>query len=1101
VDAQGRATELTYAELDARVNQLANYLLSLGLPPESPVGVMLPKSADALVAILGIMKAGMVYLPLDPNYPEERLRYMIEDSGLALVIKDQGFMIKEAALGIDPALIMNLQSLVQSQPTSPPAITLHPDNAAYIIYTSGSTGQPKGVVAHHRGVVNFIMGFLDTYELRPDDRLLQFASFNFDASIADIFLAQSSGGALIFGPPEVYASAEGLLRFLQEEHINYAVLPPSLLAALPEADLPDLRVLVSAGEACTWEVVRRWARGRRFFNGYGPTETSVGVSNYRARPEDESDHAVPIGMPLPNLTFHVLDAHMQPLPVGVPGELYIGGVGVTRGYLNRPDLTAERFLPDPFIELNADDAEKADLRGLEKEKSKEISENPDNLRHLRSQNRLYRTGDLVRRLPDGNLEFLGRVDHQVKVRGYRIELGEIERQLDRHPRVQKSVVVLQETGASKRLVAFFTPEGDPSPEASDLREFLARFLPDYMIPAHLAPLDALPLTPSGKVDRRALAQRPVTLPEDRHEIILPRDERETILARIWAELLGLETVGVEDNFFELGGDSILAIQMISRAAEAGLGVTAKQLFQHPTIAGLAAVAQAGEAVRAEQGVVTGAAPLTPIQRWFFQQAFPHPEHWNQAVLLDVGRPLDAGLLKQAVAALARHHDALRLRFRRDASGAWVQENLGWDVAWQGEASSPENDRRVGAAATPGAEAAGLGTTPRERGWVEVIDLSDIPDDFLAEAVTRHCARVQGGLNLTEGPLFRAAYFDLGQDRGWRLLLVAHHLVIDGVSWRILTEDLQRAYMQLASGQPVQLPRKTTAFIHWARALAGYARTADLADDLAFWREVAAAPNPRLSLRSEESPDANIEARAATETLTLDEETTRALLQDLPAALNAAMQTALLAALAWALRDWTGDARFKLALEGHGRDLALPGVDVTRTVGWFTSLYPLALDITGVGDMREALARVGEIQARVPDHGVTYGILRYLRGEASLAGQEPILGFNYLGQFQGDDQGAFQAAVEDKGPERHLQNPRPHLLDATASIFVGVLTLRIMYPSSLLASERVHALLTAWRQALMILAATLQNETQAQALASDLDMNDDEFDDLLAELDI
>ncbi|HFQ95772.1 MAG TPA: amino acid adenylation domain-containing protein, partial [Anaerolineae bacterium] len=614
VDDAGHAVELTYAELEARSNQLAHYLLSLGLPPESPVGVMLPKSADVLVAILGVMKAGLVYLPLDPAYPEDRLWFMIEDAGVQIVISDQLSVINQKSedrtsdsgprtpdsmtfdvLRFTDYALRITSDEVLSQPTTNPNITLHPENLAYIIYTSGSTGRPKGVMAHHRGVVNFALGFQDKYQLAPGDRVLQFASLNFDASIADIFITMTAGATLVFGPPDITSSAEALLDFLQRERITSAVLPPSLLAVLPDAVLSDLRIVVSAGEACTWEVVKRWAHGRKFFNGYGPTETSVGVSLRQVRAEEANDQPVPIGKPIPNLTFHVLDAHQQPVPVGVPGELYIGGVGVTRGYLGRPALTAERFLPDPFLPL--ENHEDTKTRRHEEEKSKEIRENPLHPRHprrietLSNGQRLYRTGDLVKRLPNGDLVFLGRVDHQVKVRGYRIELGEIERQLDAHPGVQKSAVVLQQTGASKRLIAYFVSESDPPPDAQTLRDFLARFLPDYMIPAHFVPLDALPLTPSGKIDRIDLARRPVALAQAPAGSVLPRDEREAILARIWSELLGLETVGVDDNFFELGGDSILAIQMISRAADEGILITAKQLFQHPTIAGLAAVAE------------------------------------------------------------------------------------------------------------------------------------------------------------------------------------------------------------------------------------------------------------------------------------------------------------------------------------------------------------------------------------------------------------------------------------------------------------------------------------------------------------------------------
>ena len=889
------------------------------------------------------------------------------------------------------------------------------------------------------------------FGLRAGDRFLQFASLNFDASLAEMFIAVDAGGAVVFAPRHILASGDFLIDFLARERINFAILPPSLLAALPAAPLPDLRVLLSAGEACTWEVVRRWAPGRDFYNAYGPTETSIGASYYRARPEDETARPVPIGRPIVNATFYVLDAHMQLAPVGVPGELYIGGMGVTRGYLHRPDLTAARFAPDPFAELNAANAEK----------SATPSAGP----------RLYRTGDLVRWLPDGNIEFLGRVDHQVKVRGYRIELGEIERYLDGHPDVQKSIVVLHETGASRRLVAYFVANGESTAGAESLRDHLARFLPEYMIPGQFVSLETLPVTPSGKIDRRALAQRSLARAETAGVVTLPRDEKEAILARVWAELLGLAEVGVDANFFELGGDSILAIQMISRVADEGVAVTVKQLFQHPTIAELARVAESGQRTAAEQGEVTGRAPLTPIQRWFFEQPFPHPAHWNQAVLLDVGQPLDSNLLQEAVAALVRHHDALRLRFRRDEEGNWIQVNA--SIA---EALSQEPDSQSGV--------------------FTAIDLSPAPDDALAQTITDHCARVQGSLNLTEGPVFRAAYFDLGRERGWRLFLVAHHLVIDGVSWRILTEDLQRAYLQLLQGQPVKLPRKTTAFIHWARALTDYARTADLGADLVFWQDAAALPNPRLPLLSAPAPEANAEAAARTESLHFTSEIAHALRVGLPAAFGADLQTGLLAALAWALRDWTGDARFKLAMESHGRDLDLPGVDITRTVGWFTSLYPAPIDIRNAGDVIGVLSALSAAWKQLPA-AVTYGILRYLRQEDSLAGEEPVISFNYLGQFESGGEGGFQPAKENRDPERHPHNPRPHLLDITASLLGDELTIRFTYPTTLLASDEIQTLMTLFQQAV----SALYEQSQGVSVSDDLILDDDEFDDLFDELDM
>ena len=560
---------LTYAELDRRANQLAHYLQKLGVGPEVLVGIAADRSLEMIVGILGVLKAGGAYLPLDPTYPPERLAYMLEDSNASVLLTQSHLLdrlgVQRKDVKRNPqSAIGNRQfticldtdwEVIAQEPDTVPQSDVTPDNLAYVIYTSGSTGRPKGTMLSHRGLINLTEVQRRALGLSPESRVLQFASASFDGSVWEIFMALCNGATLYLGRQETMASALELAQLLQEEEISHATLPPSMLRVLPTDNLSTLQKIISAGEACTPELVERWSPGRDFFNGYGPTETTVCASLYLCA--DREPVGPPIGRPIANTELYVLDRNMEPVPVGIPGELHIGGVGLARGYLGRPELTAERFVPNPF------------------------STEPGA--------RLYKTGDLVRYLPDGNIEFLGRIDHQVKVRGFRIELGEIEAVLKQHPAVTDGAVVAREdVPGDKRLVAYVIPDHKPGPTVGELRGFLRQTLPEYMVPSAFVFLEALPLSPSGKVDRRALPAPDRTRPTLEREYVAPRTPMEEKLAEICAELLGVEKVGVYDSFFELGGHSLLATQFISRVREAfDVEVPLRALFEHPTVAELA----------------------------------------------------------------------------------------------------------------------------------------------------------------------------------------------------------------------------------------------------------------------------------------------------------------------------------------------------------------------------------------------------------------------------------------------------------------------------------------------------------------------------------
>ncbi|MFQ5420657.1 MAG: amino acid adenylation domain-containing protein, partial [Anaerolineae bacterium] len=631
--------DLSYGRLNGRANRLAHHLIDCGVQVGDIIGIATHRTPDMVIAILATLKAGAAYLPLDPTYPPERLNFMIADAqpkailshssvigdrlsvignqlsviGDPLTINNQQSTINTSAPSpftlrqtpdrlIHPAadsgqahspfmLLDSIWDTITHHPTTNPSLPQSPDSLAYLIYTSGSTGKPKGALLRHRGLCNLTDVQRRNFNIRAgESRILQFSPLSFDASVWETFMALRNGATLVLADQETLASGHELVRLLQRERITTVTLPPSLLAVMPEEDLPHLETVIAAGEACPAELVQRWAPGRTFFNAYGPTETTVCAAMYRAHPADPLPP--PIGKPNPNFQLFIVDAHLNPLPIGVPGELLIGGVGLAQGYLNRPQLTAEKFIDFSNDALG--------IRNYEKDSSFILRP---------SSFILYKTGDLCRFRPDGNVEFLGRIDHQVKVRGFRIELGEIEAVLRTREDLQDVIVVADgQSPDTMRLVAYLVPDQQPGPSDSELRRHLRRTLPEYMVPSLFVMLAEMPLTPSNKIDRKALPAPDQTRPDLEKVYVAPRNEVEEKLAAICAHLLQVARVGVFDNFFELGGHSLLATQFISRVrSEFDIEMPLRTLFESPTVADFA--------VALEMAKVTAPPPQAPtIQR-------------------------------------------------------------------------------------------------------------------------------------------------------------------------------------------------------------------------------------------------------------------------------------------------------------------------------------------------------------------------------------------------------------------------------------------------------------------------------------------------------
>lgn len=1004
---------LTYSQLNARANRLARHLIALRVKPDVIVALQTRRGIDLLTTILAVFKAGGAYLPLDPFHPAARISQIIDLSKTSLILATAEFLpvISDALCNIpshDRPQVMELERLIEKDESAEnlPSRSA-PANLSYVIFTSGSTGIPKGVMIEQIGMVNHLVAKVKDLRLTSEDVIAQTSSQCFDISVWQLLAALLVGGQVHVVGDEVVRTPLQLLELLETKGISVFETVPSLLWAILEETerlgasrhaLSGLRWLLVTGEALPPDLCHRWLQfysNKPIINAYGPTECSDDVTHY-ALHKAPAPHVVniPIGRPVANTRIYLLDESLQPLPIGVPGELFVGGRGVGRGYLHDASRTAEVFIPDPF----------ADEQG----------------------SRLYRSGDMSRHLPDGNIEFLGRKDNQVKVRGHRIELGEIEVALRQHWALREAAVTLREDSpGDKRLVAYLVPASTETPALNEVRSFLKERLPEYMLPAFFVVLDALPLTPNGKVDMRALPPPAASRAETEETLTPPRTRTEDTLARIWKQVLGVDQVGIYDNFFYLGGDSILSIQVAAKANQAGVRLTPMQVFQYQTIAELAEIAGTAQLFEAEQGIVTGTVPLTPAQHWFFDQDIVPRHHWNMAILLETEKLLDSTLVEKIARNLIEHHDALRLRFVNTARG-WQQTNAGVEE-----------------------------TVP-----LSIFDLSSVPDSELAAAIESMATDLQKSLNLSDGPFLRFGLLDLGPLRTGRLMIVVHHLAVDGVSWGILLEDLGEAYRQASRGQAIVLPPKTTSYKAWSEKLTRYAASDGLQREIAYW---LAEPRAKVKPLPLDYHLPNTKRSALNVSLSLGVEETRSLLQDLPKAFRTQINDVLLTALAQSFLKWTGDPLLLLELEGHGREDLFKDVDLSRTVGFFTTFFPVLVDIGGAHSLLDSLQSVKEQLQNIPKRGIGYGILRYC-GSANVIERFkslplPEVGFNYLGQLDQalSEPGFFRPARESSGMDASLEGYRRHALDINTFVFGGQLRLDIIYSENLHRRSTIEAL--------------------------------------------
>ncbi|WP_343691145.1 amino acid adenylation domain-containing protein [Chitinophaga sp.] len=1013
-------TAITFGELDSKSNLIAHYLLRAGIGQEGRVIISAKKSIELVTGILGILKAGGVFVPVDPSFPPERIRYIIEDTGAKIMIAEDA--MQQAIGQVNGLTFLPPEEVLREYSDAAPVVSIQPEQLAYIIYTSGSTGRPKGVMIAHYSLTAHLLDIIPRTGLDKCKSFGILASLAADAYHTIHFASLCTGGTLHLLSDEVLHNGQLLQQYFEEHLIEAMKIFPSLwtsYASMGYRILPS-KVLIFGGEKFPGSVIQHLTAakyGGKVFNHYGPTESTIGALLH----EVDLQHAyqeVPVGKPYGNARIYIVNSGMQLCPVGVAGELLIGGDGVARGYLNQPALTAGRFLIDPFT----------------------------------GEGRVYRTGDLVKWSTSGDIIYLGRTDDQIKVRGYRIEPGEIEKVLLAEEGIGVALVTLQEDSNGDRLlVAYYTGKvyGDVW-----LREQAGKQLPEYMIPGRFIHLESLPLLPNGKIDRSRLPAAE-SVPEVQAKVYTaPESPLEAAVLESCQEVLKRTLQGgITDSFFESGGDSIKAILLATKLKQRGYSVKVGDILKYPVLKELSQYVTAVIQKQVVQEVaVEGNVVLTPVQRAFFERNYKNKHHYNQSLLLRSQDLIDKAVLEECLQTICTHHDALRM-ICWEEDGTWRQFNR---------------------------------SRTAKSYKLEVHDLNDSPDAIVQLAGIAD--RLQATIDLADGPLLHVGLFHM-QD-GDRLLLVVHHLVVDGISWRILLEDLALSYGQLISGQKADLPSKTDSFMQWAAGLQQLVHTELLEEEIPYWKQIVYADRAPLSV---DFPDGRVTATITqADGFLLDNTLTGALLTEVNKVYNTDIKDLLLAALGMSIHECFGSSNVMILQEGHGREDVLSSLNVSRTIGWFTAIYPFLLDTTDIQDPKQYLIRVKEALRAIPRKGIGYGLLRYLRDEAPVF-PHPILPaditFNYMGEFSeladNNKSSLFSYAQEYKGMEVSETYTPETGLTITGMIADGCLSIAVRYIAASFSEETIAAWLENYKHKLVQLIRLLSEETYQYVTPSDL----------------
>ncbi|MCG7491885.1 amino acid adenylation domain-containing protein [Vibrio sp. Of14-4] len=980
--------QVTYHELNRRSNQLAHHLVELGVGPDQLVGISCERSIELIEVMLAVLKAGGAYLPLDPTYPEERLAYMVQDSRLSLIVGDKGVQNK---LPQDAHFIELTQLTKDAEGESVDNLSAYhlgvsSSSLAYVIYTSGSTGKPKGVMLQHDGLVDLAITQQQRFGISSSSRLLQFASFSFDGAVAEWAGVLNVGGTLVLINQHQVHSSEALTDMVHQHQVNYAILPPALLSALDVNKWHGVQHLILAGDSCPLPLANTWAQGRHLMNGYGPSETTVCGTIGDIK---ENTVSIDIGTGIPGKRLYVLDTERNLVPIGVGGELYIGGTGTARGYLHKPDLTDERFIQNPFVEGEL----------------------------------MYRTGDKVRWNNQGKLEFLGRVDHQVKLRGFRVELGEVTSVILQQPQVNEAFVLVREDQGDKRLVAYWSANAGETIESNELREAIKDLLPGYMLPSAIVKMDKLPINANGKVERRQLPEPDYSLLSCAFEAA--RSDIELVLCEVWKQVLVIDQVGISDNFFSLGGDSILAMQVVSQAKLVGYKISTRDLFEYQTVKELAQVAQLIDTNQRSQKII-GSQKLLPIDHYFFAGDETDRHHFNQSQWCTLSESIDLESLGAVFASLYQRHDVMRLSFTQN-NALWNADYLAIDER------SADN-----------AFAQSL--------WIE--DLTVLDESQWAEHMLEVSNRAQASLVIdqTKGSMVRWVWCKTPSGQSDKLLWIMHHLIVDGVSWRILVQDLQLALEQVTQGAPFLLGTKSDSYQAWASAMSEFASSEAVNREKAHWLSVLNAPCGSLACGDLKELDASMSGNRRRVTLKFSELETKALISKSNECYHTQINDLLLAALADSYGLISGQNTLKVDLEGHGRESGvivdacptMDELDLSQTVGWFTHVYPVLLTNAAGSDLAILIKGIKEQLRATPNKGLGFGALRYLAKDDDIvqADRPSEIVFNYLGQFNTDCEEV--ETFKQLGDEVSKRRQRTHGIEITGIIVDGLLEFTFDY---------------------------------------------------------
>ena len=961
--------KLTYKELNEKANQLAHYLIKQhNIKPDSLITLLLDRSECMIISILGVLKAGAAYVPMDPEYPDDRIKYILNDTKTDIVITNEIYNKKVNKINKKVSTIAiddSIQKLDKYPITNPIIDNLTSNNLSYIIYTSGTTGKPKGVQIEHHSVVNVIVHLNKNIYNKHKQNIAAFTSYTFDVSVSEFFCALLSGNSLNILSNTTKKDALLISKYINKHSINYLSLPPVVLSQLPRVEYKTLDKIVYGGEPCDRNTALYWSRSCKLYNSYGPTEVTIHFTEKKII----NGNVASIGSPIANSKTYVLSSELLPLPIGAIGELYLSGVGLARGYLNKPDVTKEKFIPNPF----------------QTDKERQTNKNA----------RLYKTGDLVIWLSSGELEYIGRNDFQVKIRGFRIELGEIESTLNEYKGVKQAVVLARENKktTNKYLVAYYTSSGGNKLNEEEIFSYLATKLPEYMIPSAIMHLDKLPLTLNGKLDRKALPDPVFDSNIDTY--VAPRNKLESKLCSIFADVLGIEAnkVGINDDFFRLGGDSIVSIQLVSRIRQ-NLNInyiTIKDIFTYKTIAKLydniiKRKTDKPETIKllSEQGILTGNVPLLPIQTWFFASKFEMPHHWNQAFIIKTPE-LNINILKKCIGELVGYHDVFRLRFNKNQ-------------AYYDNKATLED--------------------------LKIIDISTLNrKNELHSMLTE----LQSNFNLQKGPTYSIAYIHGFDDNSEKIFFAFHHLIVDTVSWRILTQNLKDLYSQAINGEKLSLGNKLTSYRQWSIIVSNYNNK----QEKAYWANITKGIADfnkavrKFVTNNEYSSNFGLSKRLTENLIKKSNQTYHTQINDL-----------LLTTLSLSLSETLETTTNYITLEGHGREdsISKDNIDISNTLGWFTTMYPIELSTKdNIGD---SIKHIKETLRQIPNNGIGYGAIK---GYSKL----PLIVFNYLGQLdQAGKEDEWAITGEDSGITISTKNKDRNIININGAVVDSKLSFNV-----------------------------------------------------------